>query len=82
MYVNKLIWHNYEISELECYADYSFNNGIFIRVNKGKMTETITLFPFEIMIKKPHKNSYYIGFLDKKQLNELMNKLAIETVVI
>lgn len=61
--------------ELDCYADYEFNNGIWIRVVKGLMAESIPLKPYEMIARHPHCYAYSIPNLDKHDVQNKMEEL-------
>lgn len=54
--------------ELDKYADYTFDNGIWIRVVVGKYADTTPSKPYEIMMRKPHCSFKSIPNLSRKEL--------------
>jgi hypothetical protein len=65
----------FPFTELDTYADYSFNNGIRIRVNTGEMTLTSPLLKYEMYVFFPNGNQRFYGYLNKELLIEKMNEL-------
>jgi len=82
MLFQKLIWKKHKtidgqtnISELDKYADYQFDNGIFVRVNTGELARANTPCPYEMYIEEPNKNGTYVPFLTSSSVNNIMNDL-------
>jgi hypothetical protein len=63
------------ITELNKYADYTFGNGIYIRVVTGDMAHTNTPYPYEVIIHDPIKGKRSVPMLNQHGVRELMDKL-------
>jgi len=61
--------------ELDTYADYKFDNGIWIRIVTGEHANAIAKKPFEMIVRKPYCNAYSVPKLNKKELILKMEKL-------
>jgi len=68
-------------TELNEYADFTFENGISIRVSTGMMAESTFAFPYEAMVKMPHKDPKNYPYLSRSGLDNLMNLLHVTKVV-
>jgi len=62
--------HEYGVffSELERFADYTFENGIVIRVSKGTMANTDKEHPYEVNLRYPNGNYRSVNYLSKEEL--------------
>lgn len=68
-------------TELDTYADYTFPNGIWIRVVTGKMAKSYSLRPYEMIIKEPHCKPYSIGNMNKHLITLKMENLSTKKVI-
>lgn len=65
----------FAFTELDKYADYTFDNEIFIRITTGKMASSYHACPYEMNIQYPNGNIKTIPRLNKHNLILEMNKL-------
>jgi len=65
-------------TELDNYADYTFANGVMIRISTGKMAHTNAIYPYEMMVKKPCKDQYSIPRLNTRGVTATMDRLSQE----
>ena len=79
-YFHTLQWEYLEMAELDMIADYSFNNGISIRISTGQETESNILMPYEMNVQHPIKGRTRIGHLDKYMINDIMRTLDNEII--
>lgn len=61
--------------ELDKYADYTFTNGIEIRVCTGKMAIANTTHPYEMCINYPHGRVERIPYMNKTTVIKQMAKI-------
>lgn len=67
-----------QMTELDRYADFTFDNGTNIRVSKGDMAHTSFKNQYEISVKRPFKDIQTIPMLDKENLVRTMENLHNE----
>jgi len=86
MLFQKLVWEKHKtidnqnyISELDKYADYQFDNGIFVRVNTGQFARANTVCPYEMYIEEPDQTITSVPFLTSINVNIIMNDLNLKT---
>ena len=81
---SKLEWHSYSIindyfkksfTELDKFADYTFDNGISIRINTGRMALSKYSHPYELNILYPDGKLKIIPYLNRCDLRVEMEKL-------
>ena len=79
---SKLKWELYltsvnsPFSELDDFADYTFENGIEIRVTRGELANTNYNNQYDLSIRKPEKEIISIGMLNKETLVKEMELLS------
>lgn len=66
---------NLPYTELDQYADITFPNGVEGRIVTGKMADTRMGFPYELNIVYPKGDKQRHERLDKKMVNDLLNRL-------
>ena len=86
-YFAKLKWESYSqlievgsipFKELDKFADYTFENGISIRISTGKMAHSTREFPYEMIIKRPGKEQKSIPNLNNHGVAITMERLENE----
>jgi len=80
-WVTKLDWNKYNITELDSYADYHFDNGISVRVSTGAMAHTTKTFPYEIHIAHPIKGRSSIPKVNAKGLENILTDMDNEQIL-
>jgi hypothetical protein len=82
----KLVWKRHKtideqqfITELDKYAEHTFDNGVYIKVNTGQMAHTNFAGPFEMYVHEPNKEGVLIPHLSSNMVNVSMNDLERKT---
>ena len=72
---NQFTQNNRPFSELKEFADYTFDNGVEIRISTGKMALTNREYPYEMYVLYPHGAKKNIPYLNKTTLIAKMNEI-------
>lgn len=74
-YFDKLEFKNFEFSELKTYADYTFKNGISVRIVTGEYARATESRPYEMNVLYPN------GYRERvSKLNRVMLELELQTL--
>lgn len=65
-------------TELDSFADYTFRNGIWVRVVVGRMADTKPTKPYELIVRRLHGIPFSIPNLDKHDVIMKFDELAKE----
>ena len=79
-WTRKLEWQSYNMTELDSYAEWTFDNGIYIRVSTGDMAISSNIKPYELHIDHPLKGTTKIPKLSKQMLYSVLDDLENEII--